>query len=105
MDHLDSSRLCCTFLKNKIRHWFSEAGSSVSPPLHGLVLEKNQSVWTRSSPGTTYISGGDSSCSWDFYSCTGSNGGKGVDLVDCNTVCVLGGGGGHVATSIDQCVK
>ena len=32
-----------------------QAGSSVLPPFHGLALEKNQLVWTRSSPGTTYI--------------------------------------------------
>ena len=49
---------------------------------------------------TLLISGGDSSCSWVFYSCTGPKCGVGVDLVDCNAV-----GGGHVATSIDQSVR
>ena len=49
---------------------------------------------------TLPISGGDSSCSWVFYSCTGPKCGVGVDLVDCNAV-----GGGHVATSIDQSVR
>ena len=49
---------------------------------------------------TLPISGGDSSCSWVFYSCTGPKCGVGVDLVDCNAV-----GGGHVATSIDQSVN
>ena len=52
---------------------------------------------TRWSIQTLLISGGDSSCSWVFYSCTGPKCGVGVDLVDCNAV-----GGGHVATSIDQ---
>ena len=47
-----------------------------------------------------FISGGDSSCSWVFYSCTGLKCGVGVDLVDCNAV-----GGGHIATSIDQSVR
>ena len=49
---------------------------------------------------TLLISGGDSSCSWVFYSCTGPKCGVGVDLVDCNAV-----GGGHVTTSIDQSVR
>ena len=49
---------------------------------------------------TLPISGGDSSCSWVFYSCTGPKCGVGVNLVDCNAV-----GGGHVATSIDQSVR
>ena len=35
---------------------------------------------------TLPISGGDSSCSWVFYSCTGPKCGVGVDLVDCNAV-------------------
>ena len=52
---------------------------------------------------TLFISGGDSSCSWVFYSCTGPKCGVGVDFVDCNAV--GGGGGGHIATSIDQSVR
>ena len=49
---------------------------------------------------TLFISGGDSSCSWVFYSCTGPKSGKGVVLVDCNAV-----GGWPRATSINQCVE
>ena len=55
MAHQESSHFLCTFLKNKSCHWFPEAGSIATPPLHGLVLEKNQSVRTRSSLGMTYI--------------------------------------------------
>ena len=65
-----------------------------------LVFNKVTLQSTHWSIQTLSISGGDSSCSWVFYSCTGPKCGVGVDLVDCNAV-----GGGHVATSIDQSVR
>ena len=65
-----------------------------------LVFNKVTLQSTHWSIQTLFISGGDSSCSWVFYSCTGPKCGVGVDLVDCNAV-----GGGHVATSIDQSVR
>ena len=65
-----------------------------------LVFNKVTLQSTHWSIQTLFISGGDSSCSWVFCSCTGPKCGVGVDLVDCNAV-----GGGHVATSIDQSVR
>ena len=65
-----------------------------------LVFNKVTLQSTHWSIQTLSISGGDSSCSWVFYSCTGPKCGVGVNLVDCNAV-----GGGHVATSIDQSVR
>ena len=51
-----------------------------------LVFNKVTLQSTHCSIQTLYISGGDSSCSWVFYSCTGPKCGVGVDLVDCNAV-------------------
>ena len=65
-----------------------------------LVFNKVTLQSTHWSIQTLFISGGDSSCSWVFYSCTGPKCGVGVNLVDCNAV-----GGGQVATSIDQSVR
>ena len=78
-------------------HW---APKSVTNITIVLVFNKVTLQLTHWSIQTLSISGGDSSCSWVFYSCTGPKCGVGVDLVDCKAV-----GGGHVATSIDQSVR
>ena len=51
-----------------------------------LVFNKVTIQSTHWSIQTLFISGGDSSCSWVFYSCTGPKCGVGVNLVDCNAV-------------------
>ena len=51
-----------------------------------LVFYKVTLQSTHWSIQTLFISGGDSSCSWVFYSCTGPKCGVGVNLVDCNAV-------------------
>ena len=78
-------------------HW---APKSVTDITIVLVFNKVTLQSTHWSIQTLFISGGDSSCSWVFYSCTGPKSGKGVVLVDCNAV-----GGWPRATSINQCVE
>ena len=51
-----------------------------------LVLNKVTLQSVHWSIQTLSISGGDSRCSWVYYSCTGPKGEDGVDLVDCNAV-------------------
>ena len=78
-------------------HW---APKSVTYITIVLVFNKVTLQSTHWSIQTLLFSGGDSSCSWVFYSCTGPKCGVGVNLVDCNAV-----GGGHITTSIDQSVR
>ena len=64
-------------------HW---APKSVNYITIVLVSIKSPSSQLTGAVRLLLISGGDSSCSWVFYSCTGPKCGVGVDLVDCKAV-------------------